>query len=159
MNIFIILGFLVLLSAPSEASEDFKPFLTDYCTSYPEGTRAKPDLWKHCCEEHDLFFWGGGSLEDRKATDLRLKSCVEATGERVQARLIYAAVSLGGRSPIRFKTKQWGNAFEESRPRYQALSEQETTDLVHYLETHNPELSEKLKQKFKDQLNSRLDVQ
>lgn len=151
-HFFFVLAFSVCAFAQTKPD----PFVTDYCTSYPEGTRERPGLWKHCCEEHDLFFWAGGSLEDRNATDLRLKSCVEATGEVLQARLMYLAVAIGGRSPIRFKTKQWGNAYPQ-RQRYLALTEEETLELLHGLSTQVPPVSPTLMQELSTQLNSRLD--
>lgn len=157
MKIWILFFLLAcLLSSVSRASGHLKPFLTDLCTSYPEGTRDEPNLWAHCCMEHDLYFWAGGSLEDRKEADLRLRSCVEATGERTQAALMYLAVSLGARSPIRFSTKQWGNAWED-RERYLSLTEQETALILQHIESHNQDLPLKLQQSFKEQLNSRLD--
>lgn len=156
MRIFICLFMLVSSLSYSAEKEVLKPFLTDYCTAYAEGTREKPELWKHCCVEHDLYFWAGGSKDDRKKTDLRLKSCVEATGAHTQARLIYMAVSIGGSSPIRFKTKQWGHAWEE-RPRYVSLNENETALVLQYVETLSSDVTPELKQSFKEHLNSRLD--
>lgn len=153
--IILILAFISLPCLGSDA-QNLKPFVTDFCTSYREGTSQKPDLWKHCCVEHDLYFWAGGSLEDRKATDLRLKSCVESTGAIFQAKLIYLGVTLGGVSPIKFKSKQWGNAWE-NRQRHISLNEIETSQLIQYLEENEFELSSELKQTFKEQLNSRLD--
>lgn len=156
MRIFICLCLLVSSLSYSAEREILKPFLTDYCTAYTEGTREQPDLWKHCCVEHDLYFWAGGSQEDRKKTDFRLKSCVEATGAVTQANLIYLAVSLGGSSPIRFRTKQWGHAWE-FRSRYLSLNENETALVLQYIETLSGDVTPELKQSFKEQLNSRLD--
>lgn len=156
MKIITIILFLISLNCLANPVTPVKPFVTDYCTLYVEGTRAQPNLWRHCCVEHDLYFWAGGSLEDKKATDLRLKSCVEKTGATTQAALIYAGVVIGGRSPIRIKSKQWGNTWGD-RPRYLTLTEIETGSVVHYLENNNFELSADLKQSFKEQLNSRLD--
>lgn len=157
MNILILLASLISYAAIAQDNGNLKPFLTDYCTGYAEGTREKPDLWKHCCVEHDLYFWAGGSRDDRKQTDLRLKHCVEATGEMEVARLIYAAVTIGGASPIRFKTKEWGHAFEK-RERYLALTTQETALVIEHLEHQSTELSTELKNSFYEQLNSRLDM-
>lgn len=156
MKIFLIALSLLSLSCWGNNSVSVKPFTTDFCTSYPEGTRSRPDVWKHCCIEHDLYFWAGGSLEERKAADLNLKSCVEKTGEIEQARLIYLAVTIGGSSPIRFKTRQWGNAWSD-RPRYLSLTEEETTEILQTLETSDTHISSELKQSFKEQLYSRLD--
>jgi hypothetical protein len=156
MNILILLASLISYAAIAQDNGNLKPFLTDYCTGYAEGTRAQPDLWKHCCVEHDLYFWAGGSRDDRKATDLRLKHCVEATGAVEVARLIYAAVTVGGASPIRFKTKEWGHAFA-NRERYLALTTQETSLVIEHLEHQDTELTTELKNSFYEQLNSRLD--
>lgn len=158
MRIFILSLSLIASVAWAKKDADLKPFLTDGCTSYAEGTRAQPDLWKHCCVEHDLFFWAGGSHAERKETDLRLKSCVEKTGELTHARLIYLGVTIGDTSPIHFKGKQWGHAFE-GRERYLSLNEREKASVIHHIEMNNPELSNELKQFFKEQLNSRLDDQ
>lgn len=157
MKILILLTALTAHAALAQNNEIIRPFATDYCTAYAEGTREKPDLWKHCCVEHDLYFWAGGSRDDRKATDLRLKHCVESTGQVRIARLIYAAVSLGGSSPIRFKTKEWGNAFEK-RERYLSLTTEETSLLVEQLEHQNSELTTELKNSFYEQINSRLEL-
>ena len=156
MKKMIMLLVLISLNGWAKSDWSLRPFETDYCTAYAEGTRAQPNLWKHCCEEHDLYFWAGGSLDDRKTSDLRLKTCVEKTGARTQAVLIYTAVSIGGSSPIRFKKKQWGHAWE-GRQRYVSLTEDETSKIIHHLDTHNQEMSADLKQSLKEQLNSRLD--
>lgn len=103
---------------------ELKPFETDYCTAYAEGTREKPELWKHCCLMHDLLFWAGGSTLDRDEADLGLKSCVAETGELKQADLIYWAVRLGRQSPIHISSKQWGNGWK-GRVAYQNLTSSE----------------------------------
>lgn len=155
MNIYTL--FLLLITSTVYGRNDvvLKPFLTDFCTSYAEGTRSQPDLWKHCCIEHDLYFWAGGSKADRKATDIRLRDCVAATGAETHARLIYTAVSIGGASPIRFKTKQWGHAFE-NRERYQSLSLEETNLVIEALKPGHPHVPGDLFSTFKNQLYSRL---
>jgi hypothetical protein len=155
MKKLFLLTALFSYAALAQSGDALKPFATDYCTGYAEGTRTQPDLWKHCCVEHDLYFWAGGSREDRKATDLRLKHCVEATGAVGHARLIYSAVKIGGSSPIRFKSREWGNAFVE-RERYQALTSEETALIIQHLKNQDSELTPELKNLFYSQLNSRL---
>ncbi len=156
MKIFNL--FFLIISLNSYADEGLlpKPFATDFCTMYKEGSVNRPDAWKHCCVEHDLYFWAGGSQKDKKKTDLRLKSCVEKSGYPGQARLIYTAVTIGGASPFHIKDKQWGNAWD-NRPRYLSLSEEETSAILLFLERNHFELPESLQQTFKEQLNSRLD--
>lgn len=136
---------------------ELQPFVTDYCTAYAEGTSSNPNQWKHCCVEHDLYFWAGGSMQDRKLADINLRDCVAETGAIVQSQLIYAAVTIGGQSPIRFKTKQWGHAWP-GRVRYQSLTEKETAAAIHYIdEIHHSDISNRLKDTFKLNLHSRLD--
>lgn len=157
MNKVILLVFtLISLPALSGTVEEISPFATDFCTAYPEGTSSQPNKWKHCCIEHDLYFWAGGNLSDRKIADQGLKTCVEKTGAKFQARLIYLGVSIGGRSPIKFKTKKWGNAWK-GRNQYLTLDEVETSSLIHFLDLNNSELNSELKLSFKQQLHSRLD--
>ncbi|MBA2405070.1 MAG: hypothetical protein H0V66_09895 [Bdellovibrionales bacterium] len=141
----------------AQSAPPMKPFVTDYCTLYVEGTRSQPNLWRHCCQEHDLYFWSGGSLDDKKAADQGLKSCVKKTGASTQAVLIYTAVVIGGHSPVHIKAKQWGNTWGESRPRYLSLTENETASAIHYLEKNHSDLPAELLQSYKEQLNSRLD--
>ena len=154
----VILFFLSasMLSAFAKNERSLKPFLTDYCTAYFEGTRERPGVWKHCCLEHDLYFWAGGSRSDRQETDLRLGKCVEATGEVEQGRLMYAAVALGGISPIKFRAKFFGNGWKQNRPRYTKLSSDETQIIIQEVE-RTKWIPESLRNSFTRQLQSRLD--
>ena len=68
-KLFIFLT-LIAFNCWAQSGRELKPFATDYCTLYVEGTRSQPNLWRHCCVEHDLYFWCGGNLEDKKATDI-----------------------------------------------------------------------------------------
>lgn len=49
-------------------------FVSDGCTSAPNGN------WKHCCYEHDLLYWIGGTFEDRLTADNRLQMCMNDVG-------------------------------------------------------------------------------
>ena len=154
----IVMLFFILISQISYGSEEqLIPFETDYCTGYAEGTRELPNLWKHCCVEHDLYFWAGGSQADRNQTDSRLKSCIEKTGATFQANLMYLGVRIGGMSPIKFKGKQWGNAWGDHRAHYQKLRLEEIYQIFHELELSTIELPVNVKTNFKQQLLGRLD--
>jgi hypothetical protein len=154
--VFLFFLSAAMLSAHAKKSSPLKPFLTDYCTAYYEGTRERPGVWKHCCLEHDLYFWAGGSRSDRQGTDFRLGKCVEATGEVEQARLMYAAVALGGLSPIKFRAKHFGNAWDNSRPRYIRLTSEETQVIIREVE-RTKWLPQQLRDSFIRQLLSRLE--
>lgn len=97
------------------------PFVYDGCTSFSEGTRRQPTLWEHCCLEHDLFFWAGGTHDARDRADLALRECVRATGANRIAALMYLGVRLGSRSPVKHPNGRWGNAWTE-RAVYRNLS-------------------------------------
>jgi hypothetical protein len=99
------------LSLTAHAADKLLPFQTDYCTGYTEGTLSDPTAWKDCCLTHDLFFWAGGTIENRDQADHELLTCVEETGHPYQAHLIYLAVRAGSRSPIKIKGKQWNNGW------------------------------------------------
>lgn len=117
----------VIAHAPlaSGAERSPGPFAPDGCTSFTEGPPQRPRQWAHCCLEHDLRFWAGGSEPGRDRADLRLRECVRETGAERTAELMYRAVRAARNLPIRNRSQRWGNAWEEARPRYQPLSRDE----------------------------------
>lgn len=121
---FILL--VVILFSINAFSIELESFETDLCTFYKEGTSAEPTKWRHCCIEHDLYYWVGGTKDERKLADLRLKSCVGETGETREAEIIYLGVRSGYYSPIHYKKFQWGNGWNEDRRiNYSALSSEQ----------------------------------
>ena len=43
----------------------------------PNGCSLSPDgSWRHCCDEHDLAYFVGGSLRDKLRADLALARCI-----------------------------------------------------------------------------------
>jgi hypothetical protein len=86
-----------------------QPFQTDGCTGFVDGPPGRPTLWLHCCTEHDLRYWFGGSQEDIQFADLALRSCVNDVAGSGWSRLIYDAVVAGHSSPVKSKTRwSWG---------------------------------------------------
>lgn len=121
--------FFILFTMPLALSSTTpKPFTTDLCTGYPEGTRQQPTLWAHCCLKHDLDLWAGGRSDDRTQADLALRECVSKTGEPQHARLMWMGVRLGRLSPVKLPGQQWGNAWGNS-VRNQILSREEINAL------------------------------
>jgi hypothetical protein len=108
---------LLLAGAGASASDSLRPFETDGCTAWREGTIANPKQWRHCCVKHDLRFWAGGTSPGRPAADLELRDCVAATGARLEAITMYLGVRAGSYSPRKFAGKQWGNAWSAKRTR------------------------------------------
>jgi hypothetical protein len=119
------------LSPILKAELKLKPFETDGCTMFVEGTKEKPNLWKHCCVEHDLRYWFGGSESDMDTADLRLKSCVQKVAGDNWAALIYNGVRVGHYSPIKNKY-YWSWAWSVKREKV-ALNSEETQYVVKLL--------------------------
>lgn len=111
--ISLFFGFCI---GKSEASTNtLKSFSTDGCTLFVDGTPKRPGLWTHCCEEHDLRYWFGGSQADMDKTDLRLQACVKEVAGSTWARIIYTGVRAGHNSPVKNKT-QWSWGWSHERP-------------------------------------------
>lgn len=113
---------LVLFPLGCLASE-IRPFTSDGCSSFPNGTFQQNELWLLCCVAHDYTYWKGGTFQDRVAADKELEACVSAVGEPAIALLMLAGVRVGGTPylPTRFR---WGYGWPYPRG-YKALSESE----------------------------------
>lgn len=100
-----------------------KPFTTDACSNFPEGTLNHKDLWLKCCTAHDLKYWAGGTFGERLQADLDLRACVSAVGEPVIADLMLAGVRVGG-SPWWPTSYRWSYGWPYTHG-YRALTPQE----------------------------------
>lgn len=129
-----LLIFFLLFSVHSKA-DSLKPFTSDGCSAFPDGTLAQKDLWLACCYEHDMAYWQGGTAEQRNAADQQLKSCVADVGEPVIAQMMLAGVRVGGNPywPTKFR---WAYGWPYTRG-YQALNQEESDQVKQLLEAHN----------------------
>lgn len=84
-----------------------KPFTSDGCSSFPDGTFNQGELWLQCCVAHDLAYWKGGTYNERVIADKALQMCVAEVGEPEIALLMLAGVRVGG-SPLWPTTYRWG---------------------------------------------------
>lgn len=84
-----------------------KPFTSDGCSAFPDGTFKQKQLWLTCCEKHDFDYWKGGTYEDRVKSDNNLKQCVSEVGEPEVALLMLAGVRVGG-TPYLPTNFRWG---------------------------------------------------
>lgn len=105
-------GLLILLSiahtiAHNCHASELKPFTTDGCSMWIDGTLDQPNLWRHCCVVHDLDYWQGGSEEQRKKSDERIQACVEEAQGSGMANYMYKNVRWGG-SPYLMSKYRWG---------------------------------------------------
>lgn len=84
-----------------------RPFTTDGCSDFPDGTPTHKTLWRACCVAHDKAYWQGGTYDERRKADKELRRCVAHVGEPGIAALMLAGVRVGGSPywPTRFR---WG---------------------------------------------------
>lgn len=106
MKIYLFIIFTALLSIPVNA-DTLKPFISDGCSAFPDGTFKQNELWLSCCYEHDYAYWKGGTYQERLESDKVLESCVSDVGEPEIALLMLAGVRVGGTPflPTKFR---WG---------------------------------------------------
>jgi hypothetical protein len=121
---------MVSFSYNCNAKNIIKPFTTDGCSSFPNGTIAEKELWMHCCTRHDKSYWQGGVYEERVVADNALKECVEKVGNGRVAQLMLLGVRVGGTPylPTKFR---WGYGWPYVRG-YKKLSKEES-DMVKVL--------------------------
>ncbi|QSI78379.1 hypothetical protein [Niveibacterium microcysteis] len=115
-SVFVLCG----LAASVAWADTLKPFTTDGCSSFPDGTPWQQTLWLDCCVKHDIAYWIGGTKEDRVAADETLEQCVAAVAEPAIAKLMLAGVRAGG-TPYFPTTYRWGYGWSYPRG-YGALS-------------------------------------
>jgi hypothetical protein len=114
---------LVLALSGSASADAIKPFTTDGCSLFPNGTAEQKDLWLACCIDHDLAYWMGGTSVERERADRQLKECVVHAGEPDIARLMLAGVRVGG-TPYLPTSFRWGYGWPWPRG-YGDLNEEE----------------------------------
>jgi hypothetical protein len=112
----------------SATAADIKPFTSDGCSAFPDGTIKENELWLECCQDHDYTYWKGGTYQERLTADKKLRECVTAVGEPIIANLMLAGVRVGGTPflPTRFR---WGYGWPFLRG-YKALSKSEITQIT-----------------------------
>ncbi len=115
----VIICFFMFVSVVVSA-EDIKPFTSDGCSAFPDGTFEQKELWLSCCTAHDYSYWQGGTYEERLIADKQLRQCVAKVGKPKIASLMLAGVRVGG-SPYFPTSFRWGYGW--SYPRfYKALT-------------------------------------
>jgi len=113
----------MLLITHNTSAEKLKPFKSDGCSAFPNGTFTQNKLWLSCCQQHDYDYWKGGTYQQRLTSDRELKVCVAKVGEPEIALLMLAGVRVGG-TPFLPTQFRWGYGWPYPRF-YGALSESE----------------------------------
>ena len=123
---YIVVFCLSLLSAGCTST--LKPFTSDGCSSFPDGTHEHSELWLGCCTAHDVAYWKGGTYDERLQADKALRMCVHEVGEPEIAVLMLAGVRVGG-TPFLPTSFRWGYGW--SYPRlYGELSADELAQIA-----------------------------
>jgi len=134
---------LFLFSTISQASE-IKPFTSDGCSAFPDGTFTQQSLWSNCCFLHDLAYWKGGTEKQKNTADYDLESCVKNVGEPHIAKLMLAGVKVGG-SPFLNTPFRWGYGWPYGRA-YKTLSRSEKLQVSQKLEALKVIIDDEIKQ-------------
>ncbi|MBU2872231.1 hypothetical protein [Colwellia sp. E2M01] len=103
--------------------EAIRPFTSDGCSLFPNGTPKQSELWLTCCTAHDYAYWQGGTYQQKVNADESLKQCVAEVGQPKIANLMLAGVIVGG-SPYLPTPFRWGYGWSYLRG-YKALTENE----------------------------------
>ncbi|NIB44643.1 hypothetical protein HBA55_33985 [Pseudomaricurvus alkylphenolicus] len=123
MRIKLLIGLMLLSGSTFASDAKLKPFTSDGCSAFPDGSLEQRQLWLQCCTEHDYAYWKGGTYKEREDADFALKACVEKVGEEEIALLMLAGVRVGGTPflPTKFR---WGYGWPYPRF-YGELSQEE----------------------------------
>lgn len=121
--ICLFFAFFILFITLNVNANNIKPFTTDGCSAFPDGTLKQKNIWLSCCTAHDYSYWQGGTYEERVVADIELRQCVSKVGHPKIAALMLAGVRVGG-SPYFPTSFRWGYGWPYPRW-YRALSESE----------------------------------
>jgi protein tyrosine phosphatase (PTP) superfamily phosphohydrolase (DUF442 family) len=134
--IALLTGLVLSLSGPFDAlASGLRPFTSDGCSLFPDGTVKDRTRWCDCCLSHDVAYWQGGTAEERKKADEALRDCVlERTKDRGLAETMHVGVRAGGH-PAFPAWYRWGYGWTYGRG-YAALSNAEQQQVVDRLDEY-----------------------
>ena len=131
---WLLIVMLFSWSAACPAAE-LRPFSSDGCSLFPDGSIKDPGQWCSCCFLHDIAYWQGGSSEDRLRADLALRDCVaRRTGDTALAVVMYDGVRTGGH-PAFPTWYRWGYGWKYGRG-YRSLTAAEQAAVTEKLEEY-----------------------
>jgi len=121
------LAALTLIFNSFAAESILTPFQSDGCSLFLNRSPVSAADWCHCCVEHDLAYWRGGTEQQRQHADLKLYQCVLAeTDDASFADLMYRGVRLGGKPSLN-TSYRWGFGWKDGR-QYQTLTATESAE-------------------------------
>jgi hypothetical protein len=126
--LFITVTAGLIFSSHAAQTDLIRPFTTDGCSAFPDGTITQKNLWLSCCTAHDRAYWKGGTYQQRLEADKELQQCVANVGEPDIGKLMLAGVRVGG-SPYLPTNFRWGYGWKYPKP-YGEFSNNETTNII-----------------------------
>ena len=119
----IVFSLLLVIFSGAVTAENIKPFTSDGCSSFPDGTFEHKELWLSCCTAHDYAYWQGGTYDERLIADKKLQLWCAKVGEPQIAQLMLAGVRVGG-TPYLPTSFRWGYGWPYPRL-YKTLTAEE----------------------------------
>lgn len=108
---------IILLTASVNLTlaENITDFVSDGCSLFPDGTPRDQNLWCECCVAHDVAYWQGGTMAQKKTADSVLRDCIlKKTDNFLLANTMYYGVFLGG-SAVFPNWYRWGFGWSYGR--------------------------------------------
>jgi len=122
MSRTVFIAMLLFCSVAAALGDELKPFASDGCSLFPDGTPNNRNKWCGCCQQHDIAYWQGGTAAQRQLADEVLRECVvQKTGDSRLAETMYLGVRAGGH-PAFPTWYRWGYGWSYGRG-YEPLSE------------------------------------
>jgi len=116
-------------------ASDLRPFASDGCSLFPDGTIKDRTKWCACCLSHDIAYWQGGTKKERKKADEALRDCVlERTNDKGLAETMYLGVRTGGH-PAFPAWYRWGYGWSYGRG-HKPLSDAEKQRVLERLDEY-----------------------
>jgi len=137
---WLCFAMIIVLAVPpgistAAAATDLKDFMSDGCSLFPDGSLRDRSKWCNCCLEHDISYWQGGTTEERRKADERLRECVlERTSDKVLAETMYLGVRTGGH-PAFPMWYRWAYGWPYGRG-YHPLSDDERSQVQRKLDLY-----------------------
>lgn len=126
---------IALTSVCACSDQPIKPFTSDGCSSFPDGTFSQGELWLQCCTAHDFTYWQGGTYTQRLDADKQLRQCVAQVGQKNIADLMLAGVRVGG-TPFLPTDFRWGYGWPYPRL-YKEITKAEQAQIEEQLPTNS----------------------
>jgi len=126
----VIFTSILFIISSAVGAEQIRPFTTDGCSAFPNGSYQQQQLWLPCCTAHDYAYWQGGSYNERLVADQVLHQCVSKLGEHTIAKLMLTGVRVGG-SPFLPTPFRWGYGWSYPRG-YKPLTTEEKQQIEAY---------------------------